>query len=128
MNAEKTTTILSLLIAPESLISKLNAFYTCMFYVNLGVILSMKTQAEKKLAKEKGLRQAAEAELVKFREYCTAQEREIEALQLLLTQNQIQFKKMDKPSLPVSTIDVVAEVNQYIEAAKMASSGSESPS
>ncbi|XP_067932631.1 voltage-gated hydrogen channel 1-like [Watersipora subatra] len=81
-----------------------------------GIVLSMKTQADKKLNKEKGLRQAAEAELVKFREYCTAQEREIETLQLLLTQNNIEFTKMAKPTLPASTIDVVAEVNQYIEA------------
>ena len=69
------------------------------------------------------LREAAEAELVKFREYCAAQEREIEALQLLLTQNNIQFIKMAKPSLPVRTIDVVAEVNQYIEASRLAGGG-----
>lgn len=88
----------------------------------LGIVLSMKTQAEKKIAKEKSLRQATEAELVKFREYCGAQEREIEALQLLLTQNNIEFTKMAKPTLPVSTIDVVAEVNQYIEANRLATS------
>lgn len=82
--------------------------------------MSVKAQGEKKLTKEKALRQAAEAELVKFREYCAAQEREIEALQLLLNRHNIEFQKMDKPSLPVSTIDVVAEVNQYIEATRMA--------
>lgn len=86
--------------------------------------MSVKAQGEKKLAKEKALRQAAEAELVKFREYCAAQEREIEALQTLLNRHNIEFQKMDKPSLPISTIDVVAEVNQYIEAAKMADSDS----
>lgn len=84
----------------------------------------MKTQAEKKLAREKNLRQAAEAELVKFREYCAAQEREIEALQLLLQNHNIEFKKMEKPALPKSTIDVVAEVNQYIEATRLASEDS----
>lgn len=82
----------------------------------------MKARSEKKLAKERSLRQAAEAELVKFREYCTAQEREIEALQILLTQNGIEFQKMEKPQLPISKIDVVAEVNQYIDAAKIVSS------
>jgi len=89
----------------------------------LGIVLSMKTQSEKKIAKERSLKQAAEEELVKFREYCTAQEREIEALQLLLTQHGIEFQKMEKPNLPVRTIDVVAEVNQYIDATKMASIG-----
>ena len=91
-----------------------------------GIVLSVKTQAEKKISKEKGLRQATEAELVKFREYCGAQEREIEALQLLLTQHSIEFTKMSKPSLPVSTIDVVAEVNQYIEANRVAAGDSPS--
>lgn len=81
-------------------------------------MLSVKTQAEKKIAKEKSAREATEAELVKFREYCAAQEREIETLQLLLTQHGIEFTKMSKPSLPIRTIDVVAEVNQYIEATR----------
>lgn len=88
----------------------------------------MKTQAEKRIEKEKGLRQAAETELVKFREYCTAQEREIEALQVLLNRHNIEFQKMEKPALPIRTIDVVAEVNQYIEATRLASSDSETKS
>jgi uncharacterized membrane protein len=71
-------------------------------------------QAEKKLARERSLREAVEQELAKFREYCSAQEREIEILQGLLKKHGIEFQKMERPVV-INKIDVVAEVNEYIE-------------
>ena len=75
-----------------------------------GIVLSVKVQAEKRLLHERRGREAVEQELSKFREYCAAQEREIEALQGLLKKHGIEFEKTERPVV-VSTIDVVAEVN-----------------
>ncbi|XP_064620912.1 voltage-gated hydrogen channel 1-like [Lineus longissimus] len=79
-----------------------------------GIVISVKVQAEKKLARERCSRQAVEQELSKFREYCSAQEREIEILQGLLKKHGIEFQKMEKPVV-INKIDVVAEVNEFIE-------------
>lgn len=75
-------------------------------------MLSVKTQSEKKLFRERQLREACEQELEKFRECCSNQEREIEALREVLKAHGIEdLKRNEKPAV-VSTIDVVAEVNE----------------
>lgn len=80
-----------------------------------GIILSIKKQAEKRVQRERRLRDACEQELMKYREYCTAQESEIETLRGLLRKHGISdFIPSELPK-PVSRIDVVAEVNQIIE-------------
>lgn len=80
-----------------------------------GIILSVKKQADKKVLRERHLRDACEQELMKYREYCTAQEKEIEMLRGLLQKHGI--KDLVESQLPVSVkkIDVVAEVNQVEE-------------
>ena len=77
--------------------------------------MSVKKQAEKKIQREKRLRLACEQELTKFREYCTAQEQEIELLRGLLRKHGIEFDNNDRQPPVVSTIDVIAEVNQIQE-------------
>ncbi len=74
----------------------------------------MKSQAERRLHRERCSREAVEQELSKFREYCTAQELEIEALQGLLRKHGIEFEQAEKPVMG-RTIDVVAEVNEFTE-------------
>ena len=73
--------------------------------------MSVKNQAERRLLKERRAREALEQELAKFREYCSAQEREIEALQGLLRKHGIEFQSTERPVMG-STINVVAEVNE----------------
>ena len=77
-------------------------------------MLSVKAQAERRLHRERRVREALEQELGKFREYCTAQEREIEVLQGLLRKHGIEFAAVERPVF-VRTIDVVAEVNECCE-------------
>lgn len=82
-----------------------------------GIVLSVKTQAEHKLMKERQLREAVEEELSKCREYCTALEKEIESLRVILKDNKITELPptvMDKPAVHCHTISVVAEVNSHI--------------
>lgn len=76
--------------------------------------MSVKVQAERRLARERRSRQAVEQELAKFRDYCAVQEKEIEALQALLRQHQIAFDVVEKPVVG-RTIDVIAEVNEYMD-------------
>ena len=76
--------------------------------------MSVKTQAERRLLREKRVREALEQELTKFREYCSAQEHEIEELQGLLKKHGIEYAKVERPVV-ASTIDVVAEVNEFNE-------------
>lgn len=92
-----------------------------------GIVLTVKKQAEKKLQREKRLRQACEQELTKYREYCTAQEQEIELLRGLLRKHNIEdITRMDRQPIIVSTIDVVAEVNHLVsEKSSSTDSGSE---
>ena len=80
--------------------------------------MSVKIQAEKRLARERRCRKALEQEILKYREYCTAQENEIEALQGLLRKHGIDFDRVERPVVG-STIDVVAEVNEFSEKVKM---------
>ena len=84
--------------------------------------MSVKTQAERRLIKERRVREAIEQELSKYREYCSAQEREIEALQGLLRKHNIQYDLVEKPVMG-SRFDVVAEVNMICD--KMANQDSE---
>lgn len=79
-----------------------------------GIVMSVKRQAEKKIEKEKHLREACEQELSKFRSYCTSLENEIESLHRLLKEHGIQYsEKVEKR--PVSRqISVVAEVNYVV--------------
>ena len=93
----------------------------------IGIVLTVKKQAEKKLQRERRLRQACEQELTKYREYCTAQEQEIELLRGLLRKHGIEdITRMDRPPIVVSTIDVVAEVNHLAsEKTSTTDSGSE---
>lgn len=76
--------------------------------------MSVKVQAERRLQREKRTREAIEQELAKFREYCSAQEKEIEILQGLLRKHHINFTQTERPAV-VSTINVVAEVNEISE-------------
>ncbi len=80
--------------------------------------MSVKIQAEKRLARERRCREALEQEILKYREYCTAQENEIEALQGLLRKHGIEFERVERPVVG-STIDVVAEVNELSEKVKI---------
>ncbi|KAK3606428.1 hypothetical protein CHS0354_041365 [Potamilus streckersoni] len=80
-----------------------------------GIILSVKKQAEKKIQRERRLRDACEQELTKYREYCMAQEKENEALRSLLRKHGISDIIPSEIPVPVSKISVVAEVNQLPE-------------
>lgn len=79
-----------------------------------GIIMSVKTQSERRLLRERVSREACEQELAKFREYCAAQEKEIEVLQGLLRKHGIEFEKVERPVMG-RTIAVVAEVNTVTE-------------
>ena len=74
--------------------------------------MSVRKQAERRLAHEMRRKDALEQELVKYREYCACQEREIDYLQGLLRSNGIKYYTLDKPVVG-STISVVAEVNTF---------------
>lgn len=75
----------------------------------------MKKQAEKRVQREKRLRNACEQELMKYREYCSAQESEIETLRGLLRKHGIKDIIPTEIPKPIKRIDVVAEVNQVVE-------------
>lgn len=80
----------------------------------LEIILSVKVQSERKLRHERHIREALEQELSKFRQYCAAQEKEIELLQAVLRKHDICYHPAEKP-VAVETISVVAEVNSVAE-------------
>lgn len=82
-----------------------------------GIVMSVKTQAERKLQRQQQVREALEQELAKYREYCTAQELEIEALHALLRKHGISENENsgERPSVLVNQMDVVAEVNHINE-------------
>lgn len=93
--------------------------YQCVIGLNtvflitvLGIVLSVKIQAEKRVQRERRLRDACEQELMKYREYCAAQESEIESLRGLLRKHGISDIIQTEIPKPASRIDVVAEVNQ----------------
>ncbi|XP_046365721.2 voltage-gated hydrogen channel 1-like isoform X1 [Haliotis rufescens] len=77
-----------------------------------GIVMSVKRQSEKRLERERRLRTACEQELAKYRQYCSSQEREIELLQGILRKHGIEYIEKSQKPPTVSTIDVVAEVNQ----------------
>ena len=83
-----------------------------------GIILSVKVQAERRLQRERRTREAVEQELSKFREYCTAQEKEIEILQGLLRKHGVNFDPVERPVV-ARIINVVAEVNEVSEKAPL---------
>lgn len=60
-----------------------------------GVILSVETNAEKKIEAQKRLREELELELEKFRRYCSAQEKEIEMLRNELQNHGITIGKSE---------------------------------
>ncbi|XP_071502371.1 voltage-gated hydrogen channel 1-like [Diadema antillarum] len=79
-----------------------------------GVILSVETQAEKKIEQQKHLCEEVEHELEKFRQYCTAQEKEIEILRNTLNQHGIKIEDdyvAEKPKISLNQVNVVVEVN-----------------
>lgn len=86
----------------------------CSIFIS-GVIVSVKKQAEKRVQREKRLRNACEQELMKYREYCSAQESEIETLRGLLRKHGIKDVIQTEIPKPIKRIDVVAEVNQVAE-------------
>ncbi|XP_069135621.1 voltage-gated hydrogen channel 1-like [Argopecten irradians] len=89
-----------------------------------GIVMSVKKQAEKRLLRERRLRQACEQELTKYREYCSTQEQEIEILRGMLRKHGIEdANRLDNQPVVISTIDVVAEVNQISD--KASESGEE---
>lgn len=61
--------------------------------------------------REKRTREALEQELSKYREYCSAQEYEIESLQLLLRKHGVNYQAVEKPIMG-EKINVVVEVNE----------------
>uniref|UniRef100_T1JNY0 Voltage-gated hydrogen channel 1 n=1 Tax=Strigamia maritima TaxID=126957 RepID=T1JNY0_STRMM len=81
-----------------------------------GIVMSVKMQSERRLHKEKRAREALEHELAKFRQYCAAQEEEIEALRSLLRKNGIsEVEMVARSPAPVNTLNVIAEVNHFNE-------------
>ena len=64
-------------------------------YSLTGVIVSVETQAEKKIEQQKRLREEVEHELEKFRQYCTVQEKEIEVLREELKRHGISIGKIE---------------------------------
>ena len=64
------------------------------------------------MIRERQLREACEQELMKYREYCSAQEKEIEMLRALLQKHGIKDTVESQVPLTVKKIDVIAEVNQ----------------
>ncbi|KAK7087553.1 voltage-gated hydrogen channel 1-like [Littorina saxatilis] len=76
-----------------------------------GIILSIKRQAEKKIEREKHMREAGEQELAKFRSYCTSLEGEIDYLQRLLKQHGIQYTEKVQKRPQSRQISVEVEVN-----------------
>ena len=77
----------------------------------LGVLASVRRQAERRLLRERRTREALEQELAKFREYCSAQEFEIRCLQALLRKNGVAYDVLQRP-VTGRKIDVVVEVNK----------------
>nr|KAG5685734.1 hypothetical protein BaRGS_015056 [Batillaria attramentaria] len=78
----------------------LNAHGALSRFEKLGIVLSVKRQAEKKIEREKHMHEACEQELTKFRSYCTSLESEIESLHRLLKQHGIQYsEKVEKRPL-----------------------------
>lgn len=77
--------------------------------------MSVKTQSEHKLLKERQQREAVEQELSKCRLYTNALEQEVELLRSLLKKHDIKEVPPSVVSTTVpqlNTISVVAEVNQ----------------
>ncbi len=85
-----------------------------MFPLFPGIIRSVKQQAERRLARERRVREALEQELAKYREYCNSQEMEIEALRGILRKHGIDYGIVERP-VAGRTISVVAEVNEVNE-------------
>ncbi|GFS62563.1 voltage-gated hydrogen channel 1 [Nephila pilipes] len=79
-----------------------------------GVVMSVKTQADHKLEKERHLREGVEQELTKCRLYANALEKEVEMLRSVLRKHNINEMppSVVNKSQPQNTINVVAEVNQ----------------
>ncbi|XP_071849125.1 voltage-gated hydrogen channel 1-like isoform X2 [Apostichopus japonicus] len=93
-----------------------------------GVILSVETNAEKKIEAQKRLREELELELEKFRRYCSAQEKEIEMLRNELQNHGISIDDgiaLEKPSYLKNRLDVVVEVNNEFENGRETDLGSE---
>lgn len=77
--------------------------------------MSVKTQSEHKLLKEKQHREAVEQELTKCRLYTNALELEVEMLRSLLKKHDIKEvppSVISEKAPELNTISVVAEVNQ----------------
>jgi len=77
--------------------------------------MSVKVQADKKVKRERRLRDACEQELMKYREYCAAQENEIEILRGMLRKHGITDFIPREIHRPVSRINVIAEVTPVSE-------------
>ncbi|XP_077995963.1 voltage-gated hydrogen channel 1-like [Glandiceps talaboti] len=82
-----------------------------------GILLSVKNQAEKKIAAQKRKCAELEQELEKFRQYCSVQEKEIEMLRDELEKHGITLETEEKKERPHSftQVDVVVEVNKVNE-------------
>ena len=74
----------------------------------------MRKHSERRVVREQRLREALEQELCKYRDYCSAQEFEIQALQTLLRKNGVNYRKVERPVMG-QKIDVVVEVNEVGE-------------
>ena len=93
-----------------------------------GVVLSVKRQAEKKIEREKHMREACEQELSKFRTYCTSLEGEIEYLHRLLKQHGIQYTEKVQKRPVSSQISVEVEMNhRAVDQNSAASDGRPAP-
>ena len=69
-----------------------------------------RARCERRLAREHRVREALEQELSKFRDYCSAQEFEVQYLQGMLRKNGINYERVERPVMG-KKIDVVVEVN-----------------
>ncbi|XP_076313034.1 voltage-gated hydrogen channel 1-like isoform X2 [Tachypleus tridentatus] len=82
-----------------------------------GIVLSVKTQADHKLAKEQKKRENLEQELVRSRDYIAALEEEVETLRRILKDNNIKELPptvIDNRAFKCTILNVVAEVNHMI--------------
>ena len=77
--------------------------------------MSVKVQAERKVHRELRAREALEQELNKYRDYCSIQEQEIEALRALLVKHGIEVTHTEERPVSGVRMDVVVEVNEQSE-------------
>lgn len=93
----------------------------------LGMVASVKQEADRRMAKERRSRKALEREVYKLREYCLQQECELQMYRMMLQQNGIpQPTVLRAPPAP-RTLNVIAEVNERQLQIQQSEKSSQSP-